>query len=1001
MSDPGRPSSGGPRCVVDPADVDAVVFAGDVLVTADGAGDGRAVAAPSAIDLLRSLRGAGVRTATATARRDAASLLAAAGLDELVVVQADGVDVEGAPGTPEDAVLGEALARLAVPPARALLVGRRPAELAAARSAGFGRVLGVLSPSGLLGPSGALGPSGLLGPADGAPDGAAELLEGGADEVVAGLAAIEVADPSPWAGGDHRPDPWSLVFEGFDPADEARREVLCASGNGYLATRGAAPESTAGGAHYPGTYLAGVYNRLVSDVHGRVLEHEELVNGPNWLPFTFRAGGGPWFGTESWQMVEQRQRIDIRYGVLHRRARVRDGEGRVTLVTQRRLVSMDDPHLAALETVLVAENWSGDVEVRTGIDGDVTNSGVESYRQLAGRHLSVHHTDVAGPETVVLVAETVQSGVRIAVAERVRALPGTAVAGRAVEQAPDRVDQHLTLHLRRGRAVRVEKVVGVYTSRDRAISECSLAAVAAARRAGAFDQLAAGHRAAWERLWARSALWVDADGRTPTVVNLHRLHLLQSVSPHTAHLDAGVTARGLHGEAYRGHVFWDELFVFPLFTFRLPELTRSLLQYRYRRLGEARRLAREAGHRGAMFPWQSAMTGREETPTQLFNPRSGRWIPDHSHRQRHVGLAIAYNTWSYYQATGDVESLVHFGAELMIEIARFWASVATWDPSRHRYDIRGVMGPDEFHDGPAGDPGAGLVNNAYTNVMAAWALWRTRQVVDMLAGRGGGRVFERLDLRPEELAHWEHVGTRLSVPFDREGRIAQFEGYDALLELDWDAYRDRYGDIGRLDLILETEGDTPNRYKLAKQADVLMLFFMLTAEELGAVLDRLGYPFDPATIPETVRYYLDRTSNGSTLSRVAHAWVLARSDRRAAWQVLLDALGADVDDGPGGTTGEGVHLGAMAGTVDLLQRCFVDLDARDDVLHLNPRLPDELPRLRCSLDYRGHRLELDVTHAAVVVRARPGTAAPVRVAVRDHAFDLAGGDVHRVRIDHA
>src|SRR5690606_31627367 len=156
--------------------------------------------------------------------------------------------------------------------------------------------------------------------------------------------------------------------------------------------------------------------------------------------------------------------------------------------------------------------------------------------------------------------------------------------------------------------------------------------------------------------------------------------LLQVASPHCADLDAGVGARGLHGEAYRGHVFWDELFIFPLLNMRMPDITRALLMYRYRRLDAARRAARRAGYRGAMYPWQSGSDGREETPVQYFNPRSGRWIPDNTHLQRHVGAAIAYNIWQYFQVTGDVDFLADVGAEMFLEIARFFASISTYSP---------------------------------------------------------------------------------------------------------------------------------------------------------------------------------------------------------------------------------------------------------------------------------------------------------------------------------
>ena len=991
----------GPGIEIDPSRTAAAVFSLGVLTGVGvatrqrlhpGRGDHRRArgrpapggpgltAVPEAVDLVRSLRAAGVRTAVVSDRADQPAILAAAGIEELFEVQVDSVEARrlGLRLPPAPDLVSEALARLVVSPGRAAVVARSPRGVAAGRAAGAGILIGVQR----------------AGREDG-------LASAGADVTVGGLARIGLGAPSSCCEAEtDGPNRWVLFLEGVDPADEARREALCATGNGYLATRGAAPESSADGVHYPGTYLAGVYNRLSTTIEGGAVEHEDLVNAPNWLPLTFRADGGEWFGGRGWTVLEQHQAFDTRHAILGRRLRVSDPAGRITEVTQRRLASMDQPHLSAMVTTLVPENWSGAAEVRSGIDGTVANGGVASYQLLAHRHLAVHHTDVLDDEAVGLVAETVQSRIRIAVATRCQVTDGE-VTARRVEQRTGRVDQHLSVVARKGEPITVEKVAGIATSRDIAISECSRAAARVAREAGSFVDIAAAHRAAWERLWARSNLWVDTGGRTPAIVHLHLLHLLQSVSPHTAELDAGVTARGLHGEAYRGHVFWDEVFVLPLLNYRFPELSRALLRYRYRRLGTARALARQAGYEGAMFPWQSGTSGREETPTRFFNPRSGRWMADHSRLQRHVSLAVAANVWRYYQVTGDLDFMVRFGAELLVEIARFWASAAEYDPGRDRYDVRGMMGPDEFHDGPPDRPGAGLVNNAYTNVMAAWALWRAGQAVDLVAGRGGGRLFERLDLRPRELAAWEHVGTHLAVPFDRGGRIAQFEGYDNLEELDWDAYRSRYGDIGRLDLILEAEGDTPNRYQVAKQADVLMLFFMLTADELTDVLHRLGYRFDPASIPDHVRHYLARTSNGSTLSEVVHAWVLARSDRGAAWQLLLDALAADIDDTQGGTTGEGIHLGAMAGSVDLLQRCFVDLDARDDTLHVNPRLPDELPRLRFNLDYRGHRLELDVTHTEVAVRSRPGSAPPVRIAVRDHAFDLGGDATHTVALRRA
>ena len=264
------------------------------------------------------------------------------------------------------------------------------------------------------------------------------------------------------------------------------------------------------------------------------------------------------------------------------------------------------------------------------------------------------------------------------------------------------------------------------------------------------------------------------------------------------------------------------------------------------------------------------------------------------------------------------------------------------------------MGPDEYHDGYPGRDEPGLDNNAYTNVMAAWVLCRALETLELLPDHRRAELTERLGLAREELDRWDEVSRKLRVCFHDGDIISQFEGYGDLEELDWDGLRRRHGNIRRLDRILEAEGDSTNRYKASKQADVLMLFYLLSAEELRGLLDRLGYRLEPDAIRRNVDYYLERTSHGSTLSGVVNAWVLARSDRPQSWRYFTEALASDLHDVQGGTTAEGIHLGAMAGTVDLAQRCYTGLEAREDVLWLNPSLPEELDGLDFDVRYRGH-----------------------------------------------
>ena len=194
------------------------------------------------------------------------------------------------------------------------------------------------------------------------------------------------------------------------------------------------------------------------------------------------------------------------------------------------------------------------------------------------------------------------------------------------------------------------------------------------------------------------------------------------------------------------------------------------------------------------------------------------------------------------------------------------------------------------------------------------------------------------------------------------------------------------------------EGDTPNRYKASKQADVLMLFYLFSAEELIQLFERLDYPFRREWIPKNIDYYLSRTSHGSTLSQVVHSWVLARSDRPMSWELLSGALNADIADIQGGTTPEGIHLGAMAGTVDLVQRCLTGIETRGNILHFDPVLPQGLDRLTVQIRYRRQRLDVEVTQDVLRVRSHQTTAAPIEIAYRGHNRQVAPGDVYQFRL---
>ena len=759
--------------------------------------------------------------------------------------------------------------------------------------------------------------------------------------------------------------------------------------------RGAAEWEDADGVHYPGTYAHGGYNRETTILGGLPVLNEDLVNLPNWLVLQLRTEGGDVIRLADVDLLGYRHELDIRFATVSRYLSFRDHEGHETTLHSRRFVSMADPHHGGIEWTLVPQNWSGRVEVVTAIDGRVSNAGVARYRQLEGRHLNPVAPRTLGPEVIALKAETRQSNLYISQAARTRVFRGDrpVQVERRLYQMEDYIQQVLAFDVRQGEPIRVEKLVTFFTSRDPAVSDTLVKAATSVARHTDFAASFERHAAAWEELWRVCDVRVSGEESVQLLLRLHTAHVLQVCSRNTADLDAGLPARGLNGEAYRGHVFWDELYAFPFFNIRLPEVTRGLLMYRYRRVGEARAAAREEGFRGAMFPWQSGSDGTEETQRVHLNPVSDRWEPDLSRNQRHVNAAIFWNIWQYFQTTHDQAFLRDYGAEMMLSITRFWASIAHFNTERERYEIHGVMGPDEFHDKYPDAPRSGLRNNAYTNVMVAWLCDIADKLLALLPASRAEELRERFGIGDDELAVWRDMSRRMFVPFHDDGIISQFEGYEDLEELDWDAYRTKYGNIQRLDRILRAEGRDPNLYKITKQADTVMLFFLFRDEELREVFGRLGYAYDARTISRNVTYYDRRTSHGSTLSFVTHAGVLAAIDPESSWERFLVALRSDAEDIQGGTTKEGIHMGVMAGTLDLVQRSYAGTYISDGVLCFDPRLPNRLASLSFSMQFRETPIQLTLTRDRLTLALHAeGGSRSVRVAVRGDVRKLSVGD---------
>lgn len=766
---------------------------------------------------------------------------------------------------------------------------------------------------------------------------------------------------------------WSLRFNYFEGPEEKLRESLLTLGNGYFASRGALEESRSDHTHYPGTYLNGGYDIAESTVEGMRIRNEDLVNWPNWLCISFRHPGEAWFDVCDVRVIDYHEKLHLKKGYLYRSVRFTDPSGRESVLETQRFVSMENSHVGAIRWSLTPVNWAGPVEVRCWVDGTTRNEGVPRYKKFKDKHYSVVKKSFWGKKYFALTTRSSNSEVKLCQAFSVTCNRASGVQSSDFRQweQEEALGYEFDVSMEVNKKVMLEKVMALFTSRDSAIVNPEHDSRRLIERLPSFHELLEDHENEWERLWNLCDIDLPGRVRETRLLRLHIFHLLQTVSMNSIELDVGVPARGLHGEAYRGHVFWDEIFIFPFLNFRLPELTRSLLMYRYRRLGEARANAKKNGFSGAMYPWQSASNGEEQSQLIHLNPISGHWIPDLTFKQIHINSAIVFNIWQYFEASGDYIFLSHYGLEVSMEIAKFFGSKMKFNPEKGRYEILDVVGPDEFH--------TGINNNAYTNYMASWSIKVTVDLFLLMAEYRQEELLRKTRISRSTLSNLYEMARKIYISIGDDGIIEQFEGFRNLEDLDWTKYLRKYGDIQRIDRILESEGDSVTRYKVNKQSDVLMIYFLFSKSEVINQFSWLGYSISEESIRANISYHLSLSTNGSSLSRIVHAWVISRYRPQEAWKWFNLSLEIDVADLQGGTTSEGIHLGAMAGTVDIVQRCFTGIEVKDNILWVNPQIPKEIGTLTLPMHFRQNIFMLTFTEASVIVGV---------VRTSDHACEI-------------
>lgn len=766
---------------------------------------------------------------------------------------------------------------------------------------------------------------------------------------------------TPWQ--DAAPPAWSIRADGFADDAVARDGSNFLIGNGYLGVRGTLEPWRA--ERYPAITVSDTYD--LADGRWR-----ELCTVPNGLFAELRDAGGRDLLAVAEPQRMQRE-LDLRSGVARRWIDGGDGVS----VTVERFASYHDLHLVVGRLRVRAEQAT-ELVLRSGIDDRVWSLNGDHFARL----------DPVGPGSDGSLGAsclTVERGTRIEVREGLRVDGRTPARHEVVGEAGLRL-REIRLSVPAGGQVEVLRAFAVASSNDvdpatdvrgdpAAAAEAS---VARALEAG-WDSSMAAQRADWDAFWRVSDVEIEGDEQAQRAVRFALYQNRIATPEHADRLPIG--ARGLSCQAYQGAAFWDqETYNLDVFLHTRPEVARNLLVYRWRTLDGARRKAARYGWRGAYYAWISGDDGDELCPDWFFREVvTGRQIRNHFNDQQiHVSPDIAVTIAEYVRATGDEGFLRDHGAEILFEVARFLASYVVWVEHRGRYEIRRVMGPDEYHEF--------VDDNAFTNHQSRLALDYALEVHDDLAVSDPDRLRalrERLDLDDDEVAGWRDVAARLHLPApDPEtGVIEQFRGYAELEDTTPDVLRSRLIDPGEywgwpIGVAVHTQ--------VLKQADVLQLL----VQEADTPLAVLEANYD---------YYEPRTQHGSSLSPSVHAVAAARLGRaEEAWRYFMKSamvdLGGDFKAVSGGTFIGGVHTAACAGTWQAVAHGFGGMRVEPDALAFDPILPVAWSRLAFSAMRHGGRVRLEATAEHVTVRADEGNDGPMPLRVRGQRIELAPGE---------
>jgi beta-phosphoglucomutase len=715
---------------------------------------------------------------------------------------------------------------------------------------------------------------------------------------------------------------WTLIEPQFDPTQLNARETTFTIGNGYLGTRGSFEEGYPQA--NPATFVHGVYDAVP-------VVYTELVNCPDWLPLLVIVDGDR-FRLDQGEILSYERRLDLRRGVLSRSVRWKSPSGKVVDLVFERFASLADEHVLALKCQITPIEQDCVIEVQASLNGYPENQGFNHW-ELLGQGKTEHGVWLRSQTRTSRIELAMASGMVISGAE---AIP-------QVTNVPGYPTLMTTFMASAEQTVTIENLITIFTSRD--VTTPSQAAQSRLSELPSYSTLLSNQEQAWADCWKNSDILIEGDVKAQLAVRYNLFQLLISAARHDERVS--IPAKTLSGFGYRGHVFWDtEIFILPFFIYTQPELARNLLSYRYHTLDGARRKAAHYGFKGAMYAWESADTGDEVTPRWALpnDPYAEDvriWCRD---REIHISADIAYAAWYYWQATNDDLWMKDFGAEVILDTAVFWMSRVEWSTRYERYEIREVIGADEYHEH--------VNNNTFTNRMAQWHLEKAIYIYDWLKQCYPERLTEleqKLKITAGRRSRWQDIASNLWITQEPNGLIEQSEGFFALQDINLEDYEPRTKSIQS---ILGIDG--ANKHQVLKQPDVLMLLYLMRQS--------LDKPYTLEALQTNWDYYAPRTdiTYGSSLGPAIHAILAADLGKtKEAYDRFMQAALVDLED-TRGNAHEGIHGASAGGIWQAVVLGFGGIQFNDTTPIAHFHLPPSWTRLKFRLSWYGKWHEFDL-----------------------------------------